>query len=645
MNHLQNHRQFQGPNRPTAAELIKQLGQFDGSGAQFFVNLLAVQCFLGRADSGAILANNEQKGVDVLAIYPVLSSLGRSPRQPGGQQTTPVWLNQSAELIRDATSTDAVIVKALRDADDGNRADRSYIVLVPLKMADVGQVVEAFVVRASDRDALEASQEQLELTANLLGISERRLSLQNKQAGLRRLQQAMETLSAINRHNRFTSTAMALCNETASQWQCERVSVGFLKGRYVRLKAMSHTEDFSRKMKIVQDIESAMEECLDQDCEVLYPASKEATYISRAVGELSRQHGPFAVLSVPFRQNGEARGVLTLERESSKSFNLEEIEAIRLACELCTARLLELYEHDRWIGARVVAKARSAVATLVGPEYTWAKILAILIFGVILFLIFGKGQFRAEAPFVLEATYQQVVCASFDGYIKGVNVEVGDTVKGNETILAELDTAELRLQLAASKAENAGYLKQVSAAMRDGETAQAQISQANSDKAQAQIDLLNYLIEQGKIISPISGAVVKGDLKRQIGAPVKKGDVLFEVTPLESLRAELLMPEDLIFEIAIDQEGYLATVSYPSQRIKFVVERINPMAEVVGNRNVFKVRVQLLSEDPSVEDALAEHPWMRPGMEGVAKISIGKRRYVWIWTRRIVNWLRMKLWL
>ncbi len=642
---MQNHRQFPRTNRPTAAELIKQLGQFDGSDAQFFVNLLAVQCFLGQADSGAILANNEQKGVDVLAIYPALSSLVRSPTQPGGQQTAPVWLNQSAELIREAMSTDAVIVKALRDADDGNRANRSYIVLVPLKMADVGQVVEAFVVRTSDRDALEASQEQLELTANLLGISERRLALQNRQAGLRRLQQAMETLSAINRHNRFTSTAMALCNEVASQWQCERVSVGFLKGRYVRLKAMSHTEDFSRKMKIVQDIESAMEECLDQDCEVLYPASQEVTYISRAVGELSRQHGPLAVLSVPFRQNGEARAVLTLERESSKSFNLEEIEAIRLACELCTARLLELYEHDRWIGARVVAKARSAVATLVGPKYTWAKILAILIFGVILFLIFGKGQFRAEAPFVLEATYQQVVCASFDGYIKGVNVEVGDTVKGNETTLAELDTAELRLQLAAAKAENAGYLKQVAAAMRDGETAQAQIAQANSDKAQAQIDLLNYLIEQGKIISPISGAVVKGDLKRQIGAPVKKGDVLFEVTPLESLRAELLVPEDLIFEIAIDQEGYLATVSYPSQRIKFVVERINPMAEVVSNRNVFKVRVQLLSEDPSFEDPLAEHPWMRPGMEGVAKISIGKRRYIWIWTRRIVNWLRMKLWL
>jgi multidrug resistance efflux pump len=171
--------------------------------------------------------------------------------------------------------------------------------------------------------------------------------------------------------------------------------------------------------------------------------------------------------------------------------------------------------------------------------------------------------------------------------------------------------------------------------MRDNETAQAQIAQANADKAQAQIDLLNYQIGQANLISPIGGIVVKGDLKHQIGVPVKAGDVLFEVCPLEFLRAQLMFPEDLIFYIEVGQKGKLATASYPGQPIKFVVERINPMAEVVNQRNVFKVRVRLLET----------YPWMRPGMEGVAKVSVGKRRYIWIWTRKITNWIRMKLWL
>jgi biotin carboxyl carrier protein len=626
MDNQQNHRQLTRTGKPTIAELIKQLKQFDGSSGQFLMNLLAVQCLLSRADSGAILTNNQQKGVDVLAIYPALRE----------KQSVPLWLNKCAELISQATSVDAVIVRALQDKEENNtQTIQSYAILIPLKISDIGQAMGAFIVSTTDVNSLDACREQLELTASLLGNWEKRLTLKNKQTGLSRLQKAMETLSAVNRQKRFISTAMALCNEAAAHWQCERVSIGFLKGRYVRVKAMSHTEHFSRKMKVVQDVESAMEECLDQDCEILYPASPEVTYISRAAGELSKNHGPLAVLSVPFRWDGEVRAVLTLEREASKPFTLEEIEVIRLACELCTARLWELYEHDRWIGGKAVAKVRSGLALLTGPRYTWAKTLAILISAFIMFLIFAKGQFKAEAPFAIEATYQQVVCASFDGYIKDVYVEVGEDVTGNEKVLAELDTAELRLQLAAAKAEQAGYNKQFAAAMRDGETAEAQIAQANSDKTQAQIDLLNYLIEQGKVMSPISGKVVIGDLKRQIGAPVKKGDVLFEVTPLELLRAELLVPEDQIFEIAVEQEGYLATVSYPGERIKFVVERINPMAEVVNNRNVFKVRVRLMETKD----------WMRPGMEGVAKVSVGKRRYIWIWTRRIVNWLRMKMWL
>jgi multidrug efflux pump subunit AcrA (membrane-fusion protein) len=284
---------------------------------------------------------------------------------------------------------------------------------------------------------------------------------------------------------------------------------------------------------------------------------------------------------------------------------------------------------------KIAFGVRNTIGTLVGPKYAWTKVTAILCCAAIVFLIFGRGPFRVKAPFILETIQQQVIPAPFDGYIKQIEVEVGDRVNGGDSILGSLDTAELRLQLAAAKAEKVRSLKQASAAMRDGETAQAQMAQADADKVQAQIELLEYQIKQANFVSPISGVVVQGDLKREIGAPVKVGDVLFEVCPLESLRAELMVPEDEIYDIEIGQEGYLATASYPAQRIKFVVERINPIAEVVNQRNIFKVRVELIQTCP----------WMRPGMEGVAKVDIGKRRYVWIWTRKIVNWIRMTLWL
>jgi hypothetical protein len=32
-------------------------------------------------------------------------------------------------------------------------------------------------------------------------------------------------------------------------------------------------------------------------------------------------------------------------------------------------------------------------------------------------------------------------------------------------------------------------------------------------------------------------------------------------------------------------------------------------------------------------------------MQGVAKIDADRRSYLWIWTRRLSNWVRMQLWL
>ncbi|MBW2370827.1 MAG: HlyD family efflux transporter periplasmic adaptor subunit [Deltaproteobacteria bacterium] len=444
----------------------------------------------------------------------------------------------------------------------------------------------------------------------------------------------MEVLAAFSRTNRFMSAAMALCNEMSTRWQCSRVSLGFLKGRYVEIQAMSDTEKFSRKMVLLQDIETVMEECLDQDVEVLHPAQDTMATVNRAAKQFSNDHGPVALVSVPIRQDGQVRAVMTLERPPERVFTISEIETARLTCDLCASRLLELREHDRWVGARIAASMQKGIKQIFKPKHTLPKFLAASIFLVFLFLTCAKGLYRVESPFKFEATVQQTIVAPFDSYLKSVLVEPGDEVQSGETILGQLELSELRLELAALKAEQLGYQKQAAAAMRDRKTADAQIAQAQSDKVAAQISLMQARLGQGTLVAPITGRIISEDLKRQIGAPVETGAVLFEIAHIESLRAELYVPEDAISDVIKGQEGELVSVSHPNQKIPFVVERINPMADVVNQHNVFKVRAKLLSQ----------HQWMRPGMEGVAKISVGKEPYVWIGSRRLVNWLRMKLW-
>ena len=155
---------------------------------------------------------------------------------------------------------------------------------------------------------------------------------------------------------------------------------------------------------------------------------------------------------------------------------------------------------------------------------------------------------------------------------------------------------------------------------------------------------MKYKINKARIVSPIGGIVLSGDLKKQKGISVEMGSAMFEVGPPESLNADLSVPEDQIADVVAalaearaagkELRGELATASFPGERIEFVVERINPAAELVDQRNVYRVRVRL-EQRPS---------WMLPGLEGIAKITIGRRSYAYLFSRRLVNWIRMKLW-
>ena len=627
--------QSSGQQGPSIADLIESLSRFDGPPDQFLVNLLAVQCAIGWASAGSYVRATSDGKAEILAVYP--------PMEPGA--TAPSWLSQAVETLPQVASSGTTLVKPLRQPDQlyGAMPDK-FLILLPIRGGGGLRGFSVFLVENADDNLLQSSRQRLELTLSLLSLYEMRLTLQHRQFDLQRLRQAMEVLSAVNDPEKFTAVGMALTNEIASRWQCHRVSVGFLKGRYVQLKALSHTEKFSRKMKLIQDIESAMEECLDQDVEVVYPLPPEATFVGRATGELSRQQGPSAVLSLPLRRGGEVIGVITLERPLDKPFSLDEVESLRLTCDLATARLNNLYEHDRWIGARLAHWTRKGLGTLLGAKHTWIKLIAIAVLGLAIFLIFAKGDYQAEGPFTIQTIQRQVLAAPFDSELKEALHKVGDPVKAGE-ILATLKTDELDNQLLSSQKDFKSLTIQANqawaAALGDTKKrAEAQSLEEQAKGAAAMIERLQYNIDRATIKSPIDGTVVTGDLERQIGAPFKTGDTMFEVAPLDAVRAEISIPEEQIADVDMTKTGDLMTRSQPDRKIAFKIERINPVAEPINQNNVFKVRVTLQDVDLA-----KDYNWLRPGMEGIANINIDRRNYGYLWTRRLVNWIRMQLWL
>jgi biotin carboxyl carrier protein len=618
--------QHGGAGDAALSATVQNLVDFDGPPEAFLRQLLATQCALASAEAGSLLRLNDQHQFELTAAYPALE-------QGAG---APVWLAHVHQLVSNQPRLQEPMVRAVPRSDQlyGLPAEQHVIVL-PVRRGQGVRGAAAFLVNTADESVLTQQRRELELSLSLLALYEMRIKLRQRQRRLESLSGAVEVLAAVNQHSHYRPAAMALCNELASRYSAERVSFGLLRGRYVKLSAMSHTEKVNRQMKLSQAIEATMEESLDQDMEVIHPAPDEATVITRAASELSRQHGPVALASLPLREEGQPVAVLTLEREADRPIHPEELELLRLTCELVGPRLLERQRADRWFGARLATQTRQAAGKLVGPQHTWAKLGAVAVLGLLAFLFFVKGTYKAEAPFVVEATKKHVIAAPYDGYLEQVNVEPGDVVDPAGAAMVTLETDETRLKLAEARYQRQRHLKEADLARSERETAKVQIAQAEAQKLAARIDWLEHKLEAATIQPPTRGIVLSGRLKEKIGGPVKKGQTLFKIAPQESLRAELHVPDDEIHNLKQGQEGKLAAASYPGRHLSFVVDRISPQAEIVEKKNIYRVRVRL-KERPR---------WLRPGMKGVAKAHVGQRSYAYIWCHDVIDWIRMKLWI
>ncbi len=127
---------------------------------------------------------------------------------------------------------------------------------------------------------------------------------------------------------------------------------------------------------------------------------------------------------------------------------------------------------------------------------------------------------------------------------------------------------------------------------------------------------------------------MSGDLSQLIGTSVQRGQVLFEVSPVNAFRVNLDVDEREIGQIEVGQRGELVVTALPNQSLPFVVNKITPIAEARAGKNVFRVEGEVEGDSNR----------LRPGMEGVGKIDIGPRKLAWIWTHPLTNWARVWFW-
>lgn len=455
-----------------------------------------------------------------------------------------------------------------------------------------------------------------------------------ERSGRTRIETVLGLLAASLEHTSIQGTATAFATELATEVGCDRVAVGFLRRGRVQVRALSHSAHVARKTNLVRAIEAAMEEAIDQEGTVVFPSGDaESPPGTHAHAELARQYGSGAIVTLPLIDDSQPCGAVTLERSEERPFDAETLRLCEAAVGLAGPILEARRREDRWIVSKLLESVRTQLHHLVGPQHVALKLAtaaAVLFVG---FLVVAKGDYRVTADTTLEPRVMRAASAPYQGYVRTAPARPGDLVSEGQ-VLATLDDRDLRLEQTKWESQRGQVQKQYRQALAERDAPRAEILAASLDEARAELARIEDRLARAELRAPFDGVVVNGDLSQKLGAPVERGEVLFEVAPLDAYRVILKVDESDVTDIEVGQSGSLIFGSLPSERHTLRVEKLTPVATAEEGINYFRVEAKL--------DAASSR--LRPGLEGVAKVGVDRRRLVWIWTHEVWEWVRLALW-
>ena len=435
-------------------------------------------------------------------------------------------------------------------------------------------------------------------------------------------------------HEQFRVAATQVANELAERFSCQRVSFGFLQSSRVRVVALSHCYRIDQQSNKIRAIRDAMGESLDQGTTVVYPvASDDTMLVTRFHAQLAKEEQGAAICTLPLVKNRKTVGALLLERAADKPFTAETVAQ----CEqisLLLGPVLEARRRDeRALPLKILDSMQSWCAKLFGPRHLQLKVGLALSVMLLIWLSQASATFSISSDSVLEAEICRTIVAPQEGYIAEAHFRAGDRVREGD-LLAALDDQELRHELRKWQSQRTQQLKEYRKALAGSDRAEVAILNAKRAQTEAQLKLVELQLARAKLVAPFSGMVVKGDLNQALGSPVKRGEVLFEISPTNDYRVVLKVDDRDIGLVSLGQQGQLKLAGIPDRSVIITIDRLTPVSSSTGGRNFFRV-----------EAVMDKHlDLMRPGMEGITKIEISQENLLWIWTRRLVDWLRLFVW-
>lgn len=551
------------------------------------------------------------------------------------------------DLASDVTGLMVACEQTLEDAcgrvlplTDSDTSSANHVVAFPIEVDGKAKLIIALTVYVDQEAELHQVMGQIEWGVAQIDRYFFQQQLSQLQTQSQSSIAANELLGQVLSQATFNEAIVSLVENLASHTHCERVSLGRFDGRKNKILAISNSLDFSQKLALVNQLQSAQLEAKMQLSRVTFPILAGAIQdpiISLAHQTLSESHGHNAVLTILIfdYQTDTPLFALTFERNGQKVFSEDELTQLTHLVRLVGAVILEKWQAQRSLWQSLKQALATQLKKLFGPRHTVRKVVLLMAVSLILLFSFLQAEYWLAADAKIEAQQQHWLTMPYDGYLETAPIKAGDqVVKGQ--LLAELDHRSQTLELLKARGKRQQLLAEFAGLQAQQDRAGMAVLQPKIQQVETDIRLAELYIQRAKIIAPVDGLVIQGDLTQRLGDALTTGESLFVIAQSSGYRVWIQTPESRVLDLHAGQTGRLVLQSLPHQHFDFEIQRVSPMQQVVEGSNFFLA-----------EAILADHSdlsLIKPGMQGVAKIYIDERNQFGIWARDSYEWLQLTLW-
>jgi RND family efflux transporter MFP subunit len=253
----------------------------------------------------------------------------------------------------------------------------------------------------------------------------------------------------------------------------------------------------------------------------------------------------------------------------------------------------------------------------------------------------GNLSKKLTLPGTIQGYAETPIYSRTSGYVQRWYKDIGDHVEKGD-LLAQIDTPEVmqqlaearaaraqseaNLQLAKSSFERWKALRQkdaVSQQEMDERTNTYNLTKANTDAAEANVQRLTQLLSYNRVIAPFSGLVTKRNV--DVGNLVDAGNggapkALFSIAQIDPLRLYLQVPESYSPDVQVGMEALVSLSEMPGKKFKGKIVRTAGAIDPISR--TLQVEVNIPNTDKKI----------LPGSYASVEFQTKERAEVATWT-------------